>query len=140
MIKNRFLMGIGMAGLLAVAGCRSVNMVEPEGRINAPSAIADKRIVTDPSLARRVQVVSLGEAEGAGGHIRVQAEVRNTTRNYRTFNYKFEWFDEDGILVELPSSGYQRSQLEGGESRMLTSVAPTAEAKDFRLKLIEKVR
>ncbi len=139
-MKNPFFLTIGAAALITLSGCKSVNMVEPEGRINEPSTVADKRVVTDPSLSRRVSIVSVAESEGAGGHIRVQVELRNTTRRYRPFSYKFEWFDEDGILIELPTSGYQRGQLEGGESRMLTSVAPTAEAKDFRLKLTEKTR
>lgn len=137
---NKLILSFGMAALITGSGCRSVNMVEPEGRINEPATVADKRVITDPSLSRRVKIVSVSEAEGAGGHIRVQVEVRNTTRRYRPFSYRFEWFDGDGILIELPTSGYQSSQLEGGESRMLTAVAPTADAKDFRLKLIEKVR
>ena len=135
---------IGLLLLAAVAisvtGCRSVNTTQPSDRVNPPRIISDKRVVTDPSLQRRVQVVELHEAESPNGHLRVQANVLNTTRRYRTFNYRFEWFDQDGILLETPASGYRSRQIEGGESLMLVGVAPTATAKDFRLKLIEDVR
>lgn len=124
----------------ATTACRSVNMTQPEDRVNPPRVINDKRITTDPSLKRRVQVVEVNEAETEGGHLRVQVNVTNTTRRYRTFNYRFEWFDQDGILLETPASGYRTRQIEGGESLMLVGVAPTAAAKDFRLKLLEDVR
>ncbi len=131
---------IGLTAVLGFGGCRSVNTVEPADQVNPPREINDKRVTTDPSLQRKVAVIAVNEAEGTGGHLRVQVEVRNTTRRYRRFSYQFEWFDRDGILIELPTGGYRSSQLEGGESRMLVSVAPTAEAKDFRLQLIENVR
>jgi uncharacterized protein YcfL len=139
-MNRKHLTIIGLAAVLGLGGCRSVNTLEPSDRVNPPREINDKRVTTDPSLQRRVAVIAVNEAEGAGGHLRIQVEVRNTTRRYRRFSYKFEWFDGDGILVELPTGGYRDSQLEGGESRMLVAVAPTAEAKDFRLQLIENVR
>lgn len=139
-MNRKYLTLIGLAAVLGCSACRSVNTIEPMRQVNPARTIEDKRIITDPSLQRRVTVVAVNEAEGAGGHIRVQVEVRNTTRSYRRFSYKFEWFDRDGFLVELPTVGFRASQLEGGETRMLVSVAPTAEAKDFKLQLIENVR
>lgn len=139
-MNRKYLTVLGLVAVLGLGGCRSVNTVEPTQRVNPPRQIDDKRVVTDPSLQRRVAIIAVNESEGAGGHLRIQVEVLNTTRRYRRFNYKFEWFDRDGILIELPTGGYRSSQLEGGESRMLVSVAPTADAKDFRLQLIENVR
>jgi len=139
-MKRTSLAILACAAVFGLTACRSVNTVEPAERVNPPRTINDKRVITDPSLQRRVAVVAVNESEGPGGHLRVQVEVMNTTRRYRTFNYKFEWFDADGILIETPTTGYRSSQLEGGERRMLVSVAPTAEAKDFRLQLIENVR
>lgn len=124
----------------AFIGCSSVNTTQPTERVNPPRIINDQRIVTDPSLQRRVQVIEMHEAETEGGHLRVQVGVLNTTRRYRTFNYRFEWFDQDGIFIETPAGGYRTRQIEGGESLMLVGVAPTAAAKDFRLKLLEDVR
>lgn len=125
---------------LVLAGCKSVNTTQPTDRANPPQIVSDKRVVTDPSLQRRVQITEVHEAQTAGGHLRVQVSVINTTRRYRTFNYRFEWFDADGIYIETPASGYRARHIEGGESLMLIGVAPTATAKDFRLKLLEDVR
>ena len=128
------------AAFAAMTGCSSVNTVQPADRVNPPQIISDKRVVTDPSLQRRVQVTEVHEARDAGGHLRVQVSVINTTRRYRTFNYRFEWFDADGIFIDTPAGGYRTRQIEGGESLMLVGVAPSATARDFRLKLLEDVR
>lgn len=132
------LLAAGM--MIALIGCSSVNTTEPVDRVNPPRVISDKRIVTDPSLQRRVQVLEVHEADTTAGHLQVQVSVLNTTRRYRTFNYRFEWFDANGIFIETPANGYRSRQIEGGESLMLVGVAPTAAAKDFRLKLLEDVR
>jgi uncharacterized protein YcfL len=141
-MKRRRKIGPTLAVLVAIAatGCQSVNTVQPADRVNPPRIISDERVITDPSLERRVAVVEVHEAESEGGHLRVQVRVQNTTRRYRTFNYRFEWFDKDGFLIETPASGYRSRHIEGGESLMLVGVAPTATSKDFKLKLIEDVR
>lgn len=139
MIQSHRIASLAVAAFV-FAGCSSVNTTQPTERVNPPRIISDERIVTDPSLQRRVQVVEVHEADTEGGHLRVQVSVLNTTRRYRTFNYRFEWFDGDGIFLETPASGYRTRQIEGGESLMLVGVAPTAAAKDFRLKLLEDVR
>ena len=126
--------------MLGLTACQTVNTYEPRDQINPPTQLVDKRIVTDSTLNKKVFVTGIDHAEGAGGHLRVQAQIFNRTKRYKRFSYKFEWFDQDGFLIETPTSGFIASQIEGGEAKNLVSVAPTAAAKDFRLKLIENVR
>lgn len=58
----------------------------------------------------------------------------------RSFNYRFEWFDANGVQVNTPTSTYLPRQIEGKESIFISAVAPTPSAKDFRLKLLESTR
>ncbi len=124
-------------GLVCLTGCSTVNTVERAQPTAQKQMVADKRIITDASLNRRVRVLGVNESTGVGGLLRIQVEVLNTTRSLQRFNYKFEWFDENGNLVSTPTSVSLPRHIEGKESLFLNATAPTETAKDFRLKLIE---
>jgi len=123
--------------LAALAGCTTVNTVERAQPVAQKQMVDDKRVTTDAGLNRRVRIIGVNESTGAGGLLKVQVEVLNTTRSLQGFNYKFEWFDADGNLVSSPTSAFLPRQIEGKESQFLSATAPTMTAKDFRLKLIE---
>ncbi len=130
--------------LLAVAllapACSTVNTVERAQPVAQRDMVADKRVLTDSSLNRRVRILGVNQSTGPGGFLKVQVEVANTTRSVQTFAYRFEWFDEQGNLVETPNSAAISRQVEGKESLFLIGVAPKETARDFRLKLIENLR
>jgi uncharacterized protein YcfL len=130
-----------LATLLA-AGCSStsVNTVERAEPVGRREMMSDKRIITDRGLNRRVRVLGINTMTGPGGFLKVQVEVLNTTSGPETFNYRFEWFDENGMILEVPTSTSISKQIEGKESVFLVGLAPNERAKDFRLKLIENLR
>jgi uncharacterized protein YcfL len=129
---------LGAAALLP--GCTTVNTVEPAQPVAQRQMVADKRVLTDAGLNRRVRIVGVNESTGPGGLLKVQVEVLNTTRSLQTFSYRWEWFDESGTIIDTPTSTFVSRQIEGKESLFITGVAPKETAKDFRLKLIENLR
>ncbi len=125
------------AGLVWLPGCQSVNTVEraaPEGR---RQMVDDKRVSTDYTLSRSLQVTAVNETTVSGDMLKIQVEVRNTSSRPKNFNYKFEWFDMDGMAVDSPLSAWKPARLKGKETMMLTAAAPNPRAKDFKLKLQE---
>lgn len=129
----------GIIGLSLLTGCAStVNTVERAAPIGQRQMINDKRIITDAGLNRGVRIVGVNEAPGE--HLKIQVELLNTTSSLKNFNYRFEWFDANGVQVNTPTSTYLPRQIEGKESIFISAVAPTPEAKDFRLKLIDSTR
>ena len=98
--------------------------------------IADRRVITDPDLARSVAIIAVNTTPGAGGLLRAQVEVANHMQSVQRFLYKFEWFDANGMQVNNIISANLTEQLEGGESKFISSIAPTPDCKDFRLKLL----
>ena len=129
-----------LAGAAALTGCTTVNTVERAQPTAQSDMVADKRILTDASLNRRVQILGVKQSTGPGGLLKVQVEVLNTTRSLKSFSYRWEWFDETGTIIDTPTSTAVTRQIEGKESLFLTGVAPNERAKDFRLKLIENLR
>lgn len=131
-----------LAGLfaivLAVAGCHNpINSVENAQKEGQRNMVADQRVVTDTGLNKSVSVVGINTAMTPGGVLKVQAELLNRTKSFHRFSYRFEWFDANGMQINTVTSSVIADQIEGGESKFISAIAPTPACKDFRLKLLE---
>ena len=120
--------------------CTTVNTVERATPIGTKQVIADKRVITDDTLKRKVSIVGMNEGMTPGGFLQVQIEALNRKNSMQAFSYRFEWFDMNGMLVDTPTSVWIPRQIEGQETLTITAVAPTTTAKDFRVKFMENVR
>lgn len=136
-IKLSVLLSLAAPALLFSSGCATVNTVEPAQPAARRQMLPDKRVITDSTLNRHVNVVGVNVAEGTGGFLKVQVELQNRTSSVQAFNYRFEWFDENGIIINLPTAAAIPRTIEGKETIFITATSPTERARDFRLKLIE---
>jgi len=140
-MKMRILLPLAACGfaasLLGLAGCTTVNTVENAQKEGQRQMVTDLRAVTDASLARKVSIVGVNQAMTPGGLLKVQVELLNRTRSLQRFNYRFEWFDANGMQVNNVISAVIPDQIEGMESKMISSIAPSPSCKDFRVKFIE---
>lgn len=125
---------------LSLAACTTVNSVERAQPVAQRQIVSDKRVLTDPSLSSSASIVGVNESTTADGLLKVQVELFNRTRSLKHFSYRFEWFDQNGMLVNTPGSIAVPRQIEGQESLFISAVAPTPAVKDFRVKLIEDNR
>jgi uncharacterized protein YcfL len=137
--QSLFLVGF-IAGIAMLSSCTTVNTVERATPVGTKQMIADKRVITDDTLKRKVSIVGMNEGMTPGGFLQVQIEVLNRKNSMQTFSYRFEWFDMNGMLVDTPTSVWIPRQIEGQETLTITAVAPTTTAKDFRVKFMENVR
>lgn len=99
--------------------------------------IADSRILTDPSLGRRVYVIGLNDAFTEDGYRKVQITLYNRTRRMASFTYRVEWFDKEGMLIKSPMSNRTAYQIEGGQQLSIPVVATSPNAVDFRCTILE---
>ncbi|HTY86817.1 MAG TPA: YcfL family protein [Candidatus Acidoferrum sp.] len=137
-MKMRILLPLAGAALLAVTGCRtSMNTIENAQKEGQRQMISDSRVITDSSLARKVSFVGLNQSMTPGGLLKVQLELLNNKRSLQSFSYRFEWFDASGMLINNVASPTVSDQIEGGESKFISAVAPNPACKDFRVKFIE---
>lgn len=122
---------------LLFGGCQNVNTYERAESQATPTYVADKRVVTDNTLAGTVRVVSINQATVSGNLLKIQATVENLKSSVRTVNYKFEWVDVDGMAVNSPNETWKSLTLQGRETTTISTVAITPKAADFRLKFRE---
>lgn len=127
-----------VTSLVCLTGCSTVNTVERAEPLAQKQMTADKRIITDASLNRHVNVVGINETTISTGFAKVQVELLNKTSSPYSFRYHFEWFDGQGMLVPSPTSSWIDRRIQAKETMSILSIAPTETAKDFRLKLISK--
>ncbi len=139
LIKTAIILALTLV-LTAPTGCRTANTYSREETRTQRNVIDDKRIVSDPLLNLRAQVVEITETVTPSGFSKVQVEVLNKLIWRKKFEYKFEWFDGDGNLIDSTSDAYQVKEILGREKVYLTATAPTRDAKDFQLKLIRTRR
>jgi uncharacterized protein YcfL len=127
--------------LFILAGCATVNTVEPANPEARPNYVNDKQIITDPSLRDIARIKSVYFAAVGGGDIkRIQVNVQNITSGVKNFNYQFQWFDNQGMAITTPAPIWHSVSIEGGQSLPLTETAPSPQAVDWRLSLLESVR
>lgn len=131
---------LGTWGFLT-AGCSTttVNTAEPAVPTARREMLADQRVQTDASLARAVRVRGINTATDAQGFLKVQIELENTTRSRKQFTYRVQWFDAQGMIINLPTATAVPRALEGREVAYITTTAPTPGAKDFRILFLEPV-
>lgn len=124
--------------VFAVAGCSgpSVNTVENMAKSATMTIIQDTRVDTDPSFADDFGVVRINTADNAAGLLRVQLEMENFSRDRVHVNALLEWYDTSAMRIDTAGGGWQQYVFEPRESRSILFTAPTRDARDFRLKLI----
>lgn len=122
---------------LLFGGCQNVNTYENAESRATPTYVADKRVITDNTLAGKLRVVSINQATVSGNLLKIQATVENLSSSARTFNYKFEWIDQDGMAVNSPNEVWKALPLQGRETSTISTVAISPKAVDFKLKFRE---
>jgi len=137
---SRLLAGslIAAASLLALTGCATnVNTVERAQPRATPDYIADKRVVTDNTLARTVRVNSVNQETVSGNLLKVQATLENLKNNPRTVRYKFEWINDAGMSIGSPNETWKVITLQGRETTTVSTVSVNPRAVDFMFKMSE---
>ena len=130
-----------IASALLTGGCKTtVNTVENAQPSAQKEMVADKRVITDASLARKVYIVGINEARNDSGVLQIQLEVVNQTRSRQRFTYHVQWFDAAGIQVSSTTGAILPCVIEGKETRFLSAVAPHPACKDFRVQFMESTR
>ena len=140
-MKSSTLLLAGMfIGITFLSSCTTVNTVEREEPVGTKQMIADKRVITDSTLNKKVSIVGLNEAVTPGGFLQLQIEILNRKNSMQEVSYKIEWFDANGMRVDTPASVWIPKQIEGQETLSITATAPKQTARDFRVKFMENAR
>lgn len=97
--------------------------------------VAFKQVALD-ELADQVAVADVRRSKTNDGYDRVQVFVKNLTEGRAKIRYRFNWTDFDGVEVKDPDhDAWERLAIDPGDDATLTSIAPTKNCYDFKLRL-----
>jgi len=135
-ILIRFLLLLLFIGFASL-GC-STNPVHQTTKKNPndTSALPElKRVYMSSSLSKNLEVVSINQAKANEDLLRIQVNLANLTKKPLNLNYKIEWMDEAGIVINDSSAVWMPLYVRGAESVAVQSVSSTPNATNFWLKL-----
>ena len=89
----------------------------------------------DGGLEKDIEVISINQSLANEELLRIQVNLKNKTKKSMNLNYKVEWMDQDGIVLNDSSATWLPLYVRGAEIVAVQSVATSPNAKNFWLKL-----
>ena len=123
---------------LLFIGCNSTNPVHQTTKEDPgdSSLLPElKRVFMDGSLEKDVQVVSINQGKVSEDLLRIQVNLKNLTKKSMNLNYKIEWMDQDGLVINDSSATWLPVYVRGAEIVAIKSVASSPTVQNFWLKL-----
>lgn len=121
------------AAALFAAGCQSpVTSGESMSVFTSGDRVVGASLrVDDPGVARHVAITGATTALTPDGLLRVQAHLTSTDHRDYAVQYKFRFFDANGMQVFGPDRPWQVAMIHGGEELRAEAVAPARDVASF---------
>lgn len=148
MKRKTFKVIFGLATCAFVSGCSipsdSVNTYENKEKSGRVDIVQDKRVITDSFLKRRLLFKQICQSRTNDGLKRIQVFMKSgldgffdPDKPYKVV-YRFNWYDNDGVQIEeTDSEGWKTRLILPGDDVVFTTVAPSQECNDFKIRLKE---
>ena len=125
-MKKMLIPLLGTVGLaVLVAGCRT-----PSSGITVESYPRSKITVNSKMVGNRIEVVEYLAAK-VNDQLVLQMSVQNTTQKDLQFEYRVEWKDKAGLLMDTPLTTWIPFSVSGKEKASLKAMSPSSKAEDF---------
>ncbi len=84
-------------------------------------------------IGEGIEVTQAVTKRNQAGFLELYINGHNRSQFTRKFQYRVEWLDENGLLIETKTSVWQRASAMGKSPFSLKVVAPRKEAVNFRM-------
>ena len=102
----------------------------PEGTVQSSQYV----IIDNSKLARGLQIVDI-KSQFVGDLLKAQVSIVSKYSKTLEFQYKFLWFDANGIEISPGSLPWTPLTLNGNESKSVQAVAPNPSAREFKINI-----
>ena len=97
-----------------------------------------KATIIDSFLDNEISITQVKNLINTGGLMEVQLTGVNNTSSYKKLEYRIEWFDKNGFLIDTIMSRWTEFPAYGNSEFGFRAVAPKAAAADFRIRIREE--
>ena len=126
---RRLFLGILALGLSLLCGC----MVPQD--TSGVVVVNSRLYVYNPAFAVNVAFVQDAIKRTPEGFLQVQTTVQSTNRDDWHCQYRFVWFDMNGMMQTHAPSPWRPCVLHGAQTTVLEVVSPLRDAGSFRLEI-----
>jgi uncharacterized protein YcfL len=91
-------------------------------------------IVNNPKVARGLQIVDIA-TQFAGNIMEADVTLVSKYSDTEQYQYKFSWFDSDGIELDSESNAWIPFIIYGNETKTFRGTAPNPSAKQFKINI-----
>ncbi|MGO2497843.1 MAG: YcfL family protein [Vibrio litoralis] len=116
-------------GLVALAGCSSSNTAGL--RIDSAS---QQVLYSDSALDEDLTIDNIDTQEN-NGNTRGLVKITNNSQDTQNLQYRFYWYDDQGLEVNAKQGAWRQFILRGYESMTLSEVSVNPNATDFRIQI-----
>ncbi len=125
---RKILLAALAAGTAFLSACAaSVNTIERTGT-------QDRRVVSDTATLEMATPLEIRTGTVSDNVMCVQLELMNHTSEIGRVFCLVEWFDEQGMKMDVPAA-WKQLNIQPSKIESITAVAPNAAARDFRISL-----
>lgn len=132
-MKNRALLALIVAGALSAAACSDFKTV----KAGSGDDKVKYQVIASGDTEGRLEVVNVAAGK-AGDVARASVEVKNDSNFSYKFEYRFKWYDANGMEINPESSAWAPVAIMANETKSLQSLAPNPTGATFKLFLQEK--
>lgn len=119
---------------LSLVACEPtrVNRIEQANPQANPNIVDINKVQLSGQLASRVNIQNIFQSN-QDGLLRIQVNALNKTSKGRSYQYRFDWFDTNGMIVGDggPASSWQTGYINAGEVTRITGIAPSPDIVDW---------
>ena len=119
--------------VLAGTGCSTAGVVAGGGDGKQTYILAD-----DPTIADQINVAAV-EHRMVGDLLQAHVTLKSNRDRSLRIQYRFSWYDATGVEIDAGTKPYHDVVLEGRDAISVTSLAPSPDAKEFKIR-IKKVK
>lgn len=116
-------------GVVALAGCSSSNTAGL--RIDSAS---QQVLYSDSALDETLSIKNIDTQEN-NGNTRGLVKIINNSQDTQNLQYRFYWYDDQGLEVNAKQGAWRQFILRGYESMTLSEVSVNPNATDFRIQI-----
>jgi hypothetical protein len=111
--------------------------VEIRGDLRSGEPLDVGRIVNDEFKGCAFRITDLRNNKAQNGIWKIQSTIFNKNSGTLNIQYRFSWFDENGMEIDPNTSVWLTQQLYGKDSKSVTGVAQSSRASAFKIFLRE---
>lgn len=124
------------ATMMASQGCAPKTNISTTKSGPSASAIPLNSRLRDELGRINLSLVESRITRTPGGVLKAEVELTNNTTSIQRALYRFEWFDQNGSIIQSMQSQQMPFAVDPGAVYTLRSVAPSEAATDFRLQVL----